>query len=80
MNDEFSKFIRGYILKNKEKETVVDAILKDSRTFCFPKNGYHADNGTEFSNEDLRALCNRAGIKLTLSPAYSPWSNGGNER
>ena len=80
LNDEFSKFIRGIVLKNKEKETIIEAVLSDSRTFGFPRNGYHADNGTEFSNEDFRTLCNRAGIKLSLSPALSPWSNGGNER
>ena len=45
----------------------------------FPRKGYHADNGSEFNNDEFRALCNREGIVLTLSPAYSPWSNGGNE-
>ena len=81
LNDEFSKFIRGVIVKNKEMGTIVEAVIKDTRTFAsFPKKGYHADNGSEFDNQEFRALCNKAGITLTLSSSYSPWSNGGNER
>ena len=39
-----------------------------------------SDNGKEFVNKELRALCKKDGINLTLSPSLSPWSNGGNER
>ena len=46
----------------------------------YPKKSFHADNGSEFNNAEFRALCRKAGITITFSPAYSPWSNGGCER
>ena len=80
--DEFSKYIKGAIIPNKEQNTVTKAILK---LWClnfagYPKRSFHADNGGEFSNETFRAFANKAGIRITLSPSYSPWANGGNER
>ena len=54
INDEFSKFIRAIVLKNKEAGTIMEAVLKDARTFGFPRNGYHADNGYEFANDQFK--------------------------
>ena len=78
--DEFSKFMRGKVVKNKEKETIMEAVLSDSEIFSLPSRTYHADNGSEFSNKDFRELCNRKGIKMTHTPARAPWANGSNER
>ena len=82
MTDEFTKYTKGKIIQGKTKEKVLEAILKEWGTkFCgLPKKSFHCDNGGEFRNELLMNLCNKEGIKLTFSPAYSPWSNGGNER
>jgi transposase InsO family protein len=41
---------------------------------------FFADNGTEFKKSTLEDLSRRLGIRFELSPSYSPWSNGGNER
>ena len=82
MTDEFSSFIKGIVIPNKEGETIVKAI-KNSWVFGtagYPTRGFFADNGKEFVNEDMRALCRRMDLNLKYSPAYSPWSNGGNER
>ena len=50
LNDEFSKFIRGTVIKNKEKERIIEAILADSRIFGFPRGGYHGDIGMVLAN------------------------------
>ena len=82
MTDEFSRFIKGKVIPNKEAETVVNAMMQKWVVgLCgFPRDGIHADQGSEFDNQDLKALCNRQGIKLTISPALAKWCNGGNER
>ena len=82
MTDEFTRMTKGRVIPNKEKETVVEAIMKEWETKHFgpPRKSYHCDNGGEFANDEFRDLCNKEGINMTFSPAYSPWSNGLNER
>ena len=42
--------------------------------------GYYADNGTEFRNIKMDEWVSKLGIRNHYGPAYSPWSNGMNER
>lgn len=62
LTDEFAKMIRGRVIPNKEGATVTEAILCEwDLRFCgLPKKSFHADNGLEFANSDLRAACNKA--------------------
>ena len=46
----------------------------------FPSHGFFADNGGEFSNIKLDELTSKLGLTVKFGPAYSPWSNGLNER
>ena len=46
----------------------------------FPTHGFYADNGGEFSNIKLDELTSKLGLTVKFGPAYSPWSNGLNER
>ena len=49
MVDEFSGFTKGVVLKDKEAETVVYALVKNWGYFSgLPKKSFHADNGGEF--------------------------------
>ena len=48
--------------------------------FGIPGTGYYADNGTEFKNIKMDELVSKLGISISYGPAYSPWSNGINER
>ena len=48
--------------------------------FGFPSIGYWSDNGLEFKNEQMIEMCTKMGISINFGPAYSPWSNGMNER
>ena len=46
----------------------------------FPMLGFNADDGREFSNIKLDELKSKLGLTVKFGPAYSPWSNGINER
>ena len=46
----------------------------------FPTNGFFADNGGEFANVKLDELTSKLGLTVKFGPAFSPWSNGINER
>ena len=41
---------------------------------------YYADNGKEFKNVKIDELVRKLGISISYGPAYSPWSNGINDR
>ena len=46
----------------------------------FPSHRFFADNGSKFSNVKLDELTSKLGLSVKFGPAYSPWSNGLNER
>ena len=48
--------------------------------FWFSTDGFYADNGGEFQNNKVDEFTNRLGLKVEFGLAYSPWSNGINER
>ena len=66
LTDEFSKYIKGVVIPNKESETIVKAIQKTwvFGTAGYPTRGFFADNGKEFVNEDMRALCRRMDLNI----------------
>merc|ERR1712177_58585 len=79
--DAFTKFVQGKLLRNKKAETVINAINECwNLPFGIPAVDYYADNGTEFKNVKMDKLISRLGISMSYGPAYSPWSNGINER
>ena len=46
----------------------------------FPTRGYWADNGGEFVNKEMEEFMAQLGRNIKFGPAWSPWSNGINER
>ena len=77
----FTRFIQGRLLKNKKAETIINAIEECwNLPFGIPTIGYYADNGREFKNIKMDKLVSKLGISISYGPAYSPWSNGINER
>merc|ERR1712121_623897 len=79
--DAFTRFVQGKLLNNKKSETIVNAVNESwNLAFGIPGIGYYADNGTEFKNIKMDELVSKLGISISYGPAYSPWSNGINER
>ena len=81
MIDSFTRFIQGKLIANKKSDTIIQALTD---TWCmnvgFPSQGFFADNGGEFANVKLDELMSKLGLSIRFGPAYSPWSNGINER
>ena len=77
----FTRFIKGFVIKNKLPENVLKGIHTAwCLNFGFPTVGFWADNGGEFKNSKIDEFTNKLGISIKFGPAYSPWSNGVNER
>ena len=55
-----------------------------NREWClrygYPMVGFWSNNGGEFRNSKMEEFVNKLGIKIKFTPAFSPWSNGVNER
>ena len=81
MVDIFTRFIQGKLITNKRVDTIINGV---NNRWCmsvgFPSVGFFADNGGEFSNIKLDELTSKLGLSVKFGPAYSPWSNGLNER
>ena len=79
--DSFSRFVKGIVIPNKKKETILKALYYD---WCcqmgYPTQGFWADNGGEFRNATMIEFVEKCKLSLTFGPSHSPWSNGINER
>ena len=80
--DEFSRFTRAEVLPNKDPVTVLKAVEESwvHRGPGWPSRGFFSDRGGEFDNKEMREYARKVGISLRMTPSYSPWANGGNER
>ena len=79
--DSFTRFIQGIAIPNKKAETVLDALSSVwNLRIGYPTRGFWADNGSEFQNKEMVELMSKLGLKIGFGAAYSPWSNGINER
>ena len=81
MIDQFSRFMVGKLLTTKKAETIINALMNHwCMNVGFPSYGFFADNGGEFANLKLDELTTKLCLTKKFGPAYSPWSNGLNER
>ena len=81
MVDSCTRFIKGAALSNKEGPIIIKAIHEAwICNFGIPSVRFWADNGTEFVNTNLSELGAIFGFEVQYGPAYSPRSNGTNER
>ena len=78
--DGFSKFALAIPIKNKKAETIASKLYRH----VFAPFGYpdrlHSDNGLEFCNQILNALCAKLNIKKCHTTAYHPQGNAFAER
>ena len=81
MIDSFSRFVKGIVITNKKKETILKVLYYQ---WCcqlgYPSQGFWADNRTEFQFETMIEFVEKCRLTLKFGPNYSPWSNGLNER
>ena len=77
----FTKMLKGAVLKDKTADSVIKGLHGGwCMNYGYPTVGFYADNGGEFKNYKMEEFTSKLGIKVEFSPAYSPWSNGINER
>ena len=48
--------------------------------YGYPTVGFYADNVRDFKNYVMEGFTNKLGLKIESDYAFSPWSNGINER
>lgn len=80
MIDVFSRYSASTIIKSKNKEIIVDAILKHWVAIFGTPNSIFSDNGGEFNNELLRDVAELLNTRVYTTAAEAPWSNGVCER
>jgi transposase InsO family protein len=85
IHDEFSKLIKGQVINDKKKETIVKGIenkwiIGDGAGPGHPLRGYFSDNGGEFLNDDVIDFAASSDISIRMTAAASPWMNGSCER
>ena len=85
IHDEFSKLIKGQVINDKNRDTIIQAlenkwIIGGGLGPGHPTRGFFSDNGGEFLNEDLIDFAASLNISIKMTSASSPWSNGSCER
>lgn len=73
--DHFSKSVRIYPIRNKCTRTVATELKKE-----LGKYGKPQDNGGEFSSDEFKYSCRKAGIKQGYCLPYHPRGNSVLER
>ena len=85
IHDEFTKLIKGQVINDKNKETIIKGIeskwlIGDGAGPGHPSRGYFSDNGGEFLNDELIDFAAASDITIRMTAASSPWMNGSCER
>lgn len=78
--DHLTGWADAYPISNKKGETIADILHRD----YFPRYGAPeiliSDNGTEFVNSSVAALCKACDVERRMTTPYHPQSNGKIER
>ena len=78
--DLCTRFSVCTVIKNKEANTIIEAIFKYWIQMFGSPEKFLSDNGMEFGNNLFREVCEAFNIQPLSTPAESPWSNGVVER
>ena len=83
-HDRWSKYYAVYLLKDKTKESVLEALqlfLSDHKNqLSHGITTLHSDNGPEYTNTDINEFCEEIACRRTYTVPYSPQLNPYAER
>ena len=74
--DMLTGFTVAVPIKNKTVSTVCDTYRNHIYCTFGGSARILTDNGTEFKNDEMNALCKQLGIERVYSPVYTPEANG----
>ena len=78
--DAFTRYKAALFIPDKKSTTIIEAFLTNWIRIFGRCSTLHFDNGTEFVNSEMQALCDKYDIRITTTAAYSPNQNGLNEK
>ena len=78
--DEFTRFSNATIIKSKHPEIIIKNFLQNWVSLFGTTFKVFKDNGGEFFSRDFIDFCENFNIKVSTTPAESPWLNGICER
>ena len=80
MIDHATRYSVASPLKSKEGKEIVSAVMKLWVAYFGAPKSFLTDNGREFNNSEFRDMAQNLNSIVRTTAAYSPWSNGLNER
>ena len=78
--DTFTRYSAACVVKSKDEDMVVEAILKILISYFGRPKQFYADSGGEFNSDVYRNMCENVNVVIGSTAAESPWSNGLCER
>ena len=75
-----TRFSMAGVIHSKNADVILKAVLKLWVQYFGPPRRFLSDNGSEFSNDKFREMCEQLNVVSTTTPGESPWSNGVVER
>ena len=80
MIDHATRYSVACPLKTKEAKEIVNVVMKRWVAYFGCPRAFLTDNGREFDNSEFRDMAQNLNAMVRTTAAYSPWSNGLNER
>ena len=76
MIDHATRYSQSCFIRNKQKSTIVKAVIKHWISMFGPPDKFLSDNGGEFVNDEFTEMAEKFNITVLTTAAESPWSNG----
>ena len=80
MVDHATRYSAATVLKTKEAKEIVTVVMRSWVAYFGAPKSFLTDNGREFDNVEFREMAQNINSVVRTTAAFSPWSNGLNER
>ena len=74
--DMATRYCQAFWIRDKKPETIIRTLIEGWFAIFGAPSKILSDNGGEFQNEKVRRMTERWNIKVLVTAAESPWSNG----